>query len=214
VEKAAKQESPLASLVHRLPRSHVSETEPYLALLDRVLEDRLVTDDEVTELTSVALSYGLSVEEAEQAHQQYLGHLAGVVWNDGVVTDQERADFNAVAHLLLIPSDEAERILEGGRAQPAARGVGDGLRAGDRVVFTGEMHHTRAEIESIAEANGLLPTSSVSKKTALVVVADPHSQSGKAKKARELGVRVVTEQVFLNLIDGLGTTTAQVPSLR
>jgi len=42
---------------------------------------------------------------------------------------------------------------------------------------------------------------SVSGKTALLVAADPWSQSGKAKAARHLGVRIVTEQVFLYYLE-------------
>lgn len=46
-------------------------------------------------------------------------------------------------------------------------------------------------------------TNSASGKTALVVIADPHSRSGKARAAREKGVRIVTEQVFDQLRRGL-----------
>ncbi len=38
---------------------------------------------------------------------------------------------------------------------------------------------------------------SVSGKTNVLVCADPESQSGKARKARALGVRVIGEAVFL-----------------
>jgi len=37
---------------------------------------------------------------------------------------------------------------------------------------------------------------------------DPYSQSGKAQLARELGVRMVTEQVFLHMLDEMQPVSA------
>jgi DNA polymerase III subunit epsilon len=47
--------------------------------------------------------------------------------------------------------------------------------------------------------------SSVSKQTAVLVCADPHSQSGKASKARALGVRVISEAVFWESLSVAGS---------
>ncbi len=66
----------------------------------------------------------------------------------------------------------------------------------------------RSEIEALAADAGLRVTGSVSSKTALVVAADPYSQSGKARQARDLGVRMVTEQVFLHMLDEMRVVTA------
>jgi DNA polymerase-3 subunit epsilon len=41
---------------------------------------------------------------------------------------------------------------------------------------------------------------SVTKKLDLLVIADPHTQSGKAKKARQYGVRIMHEPVFWKAI--------------
>ena len=76
------------------------------------------------------------------------------------------------------------------------------------MVFTGDMDTSRAEIEAMATAAGLRVTDSVSRKTALVVAADPYSQSGKAATARTFGVRMVTEHVFLDLLDYIRQSTA------
>jgi DNA polymerase-3 subunit epsilon len=45
------------------------------------------------------------------------------------------------------------------------------------------MHRGRAEITVQAEAAGLRMTSSVSRRTSIVVAADPDSVSGKARNA-------------------------------
>jgi len=65
---------------------------------------------------------------------------------------------------------------------------------------------SRTEIEARATAAGLRVTASISTKTALVIAADPYTQSGKANRARQLGIRMVTEQVFLHMIDHIQDT--------
>ncbi len=71
--------------------------------------------------------------------------------------------------------------------------------AGKTVVFTGSLETmTRAEAKATAEALGAKVSGSVSKKTDYVVIgADPGS---KAKKAAELGVTVLEEQDWRELI--------------
>jgi DNA polymerase III subunit epsilon len=45
----------------------------------------------------------------------------------------------------------------------------------------------------------------VSKQTGVLVCADPHSQSGKAAKARALGIRVISEAVFWESLSVAGS---------
>jgi len=68
------------------------------------------------------------------------------------------------------------------------------------VVFTGEMSLPREEWVRRAMDAGLVPHSSVTKKVALVVAADPDSLSGKARKAEAYGIPIVGEWAFEELI--------------
>lgn len=204
-ERAALERAPLARVVHRLPRGPDSRAEGYMGVLDRVLEDRVVTSDELDQLYEVATMLGLTQEAASRAHRAYLSAVAAAAWLDGTVTAGERADLLAVARLLDVPDGEALSILDGARDGATSATLDPArLGHGDRVVLTGETRQSRDELTELATGAGLRVTGSVSSKTALLVASDPHSQSGKARRARELGVRVVTEQVFLYLLAALG----------
>jgi DNA polymerase-3 subunit epsilon len=203
VLRRSTQRAPLADLVDRLPRGSGGETESYLGVLDRVLEDRFVSGSELTDISERAAEFGLTRDAAQRAHREYLQHVAAAAWRDRQVTDAERADLLEVARLVGVGTEEALAILQTARFSGHQSTVPRSalLQPGDRVVFSGDMGISRSEIEELATAAGLHVTSSVSGKTALVVAADPYSQSGKARLARELGVRMVTEQVFLHMID-------------
>jgi len=205
VLRTASQRPPLADLVDRLPRGPGANLDAYLGVLDRVLEDRIISDSEVAALSGLAAELGLTRDAAERAHRQYLQHVAAAAWRDRAVTAAERSDLLDVARLLGVSASEALAVLDAERdsGPAAARQAPGGLCPGDRVVVTGDMSMARSEIESLATAAGLRVTASVSAKTGLVVAADPYSQSGKAHRARELGVRIVTEQVFLHMLESM-----------
>lgn len=67
--------------------------------------------------------------------------------------------------------------------------VNDGLMSGKHVVFTG---FRDKELAAKVEAEGGTMQSAVSGKTTMVVAANPKSTSGKLKKARDLGVAVIS----------------------
>lgn len=202
-ERRSAQPPPLAGLADRLPAGTGGDSDAYLAVLDTVLEDRVITPGETSQLMGLAAQLGITRDGVYQAHRDYLGHVSAAAWRDGTVTDSEHADLLEVARLLGVPAPEANAILQAARTRPDLAPHRDPsrlLQPGDRVVFTGEMDTSRTEIEALATAAGLRVTTSVSRKTALVVAADPYSQSGKAATARTLGVRMVTEHVFLDLL--------------
>lgn len=187
----------------------------YTALLDRVLEDRNVDDSEGNALVETASRWGLSGDDVRVAHQDYLKRLALAAVTDGIVTDAERRDLQMVARLLGLEqsnldemlSRAAEAIAESPVHCRSAQAAETSL-AGRRVCFTGEMQCrrkgcviSREDAEELATRAGLTVVDSVTKKLELLVVADPQTQSGKAKKARQYGIRIMHEPVFWKAID-------------
>lgn len=195
----------LARLASRAPREALpGEAEGYLALLDRVLLDRHVSCHEEDELVAAAEMMGLSREEAVGLHRRYLAVLGRLALEDGIVTDDERADLDLVAHALGLADHDVEEALGCGEEAGPDCVAAFCLAVGDRVVFTGEAPSCeREELEREAEALGLKVTSSVSGRTRLVVAGDPDSLSGKARKARELGIPIVDYGTYLRLLGPL-----------
>ncbi|MCC8193298.1 MAG: NAD-dependent DNA ligase LigA, partial [Deltaproteobacteria bacterium] len=76
----------------------------------------------------------------------------------------------------------------------------DGPLAGKSVLFTGTLSMPRSEAEKLVEKAGGRIVSSVSRKLDYLVVGD--SPGSKLRKAGELGVAVLDERAFLDLVAG------------
>ncbi|MGE5574110.1 MAG: exonuclease domain-containing protein [Bacteroidota bacterium] len=204
---AATKEHFLWRLASRVPRCEIHpEANSYLAVLDRVLLDRQISRHEADELVAVAGTMGLSREDVLTIHRLYLAALARLAQSDGAVTPDERTDLMSVAALLGLPGDSVDCALDSA-AQQECGVVGIGrfaLEPGDTVVFTGEAPGmARADLEYQARVLGLCVTGSVSSNTTLVVAADPDSLSGKARKARSLGIPIVDYATYLRMLESL-----------
>ncbi|WP_116201363.1 exonuclease domain-containing protein [Amycolatopsis circi] len=201
----------LARLVERMPRDEEPAVDAYLAMLDAALLDRDISVTEGDMLVDLAHDLGLHRNELVALHLSYVRDLAREAWADEIVTDAERHDLLTVATLLALDCALVDEILDEERvaavaslAAPSCGRLGGlELRPGDKVVLTGSMVRGREEIVAQAASTGVRVTGSVSRQTRVVVAADPDSLSGKARKARELGVPVVSEDAFLTALDRL-----------
>jgi len=203
----------LARLVDRIPRTGEPVTDSYLAMLDAALLDRQICATEADALVDLAHDLGLPKSEVIDIHHRYLRALAQAVWSDGVLTVDERRDVDTVATLLALDPTVVDQVLDDARerliaARPARAeqqlNVGGlTLHPGDKVVLTGQMQRGRAEITAQAQAAGLRMMTSVSRKTTVVVAADPDSLSGKAENSRALGIPVVNEHTFMRVLHAM-----------
>ena len=83
-------------------------------------------------------------------------------------------------------------------SMPAAAPVG-GSCSGLTFVITGDVHHfaNRNELKALIESLGGKTAGSVSKSTSYLINNDVTSTSGKNKKAKELGIPVISEDDFI-----------------
>jgi DNA ligase (NAD+) len=81
---------------------------------------------------------------------------------------------------------------------------------GKKIVFTGEMSSmSRSEAQALVKEHGGIPVESVSARTDLVVVGE--NPGSKARKALELGLKVIDEKTFLQLLSGKAGTDKEEP---
>jgi DNA polymerase III subunit epsilon len=92
----------------------------YMALIDRVLEDRSIDELEEQTLVQAALDWQLSKSQLESAHAHYLHNLAIAALADGVVTENERRDMHQVARLLGQDAQNLDSILDAAAKQFAS----------------------------------------------------------------------------------------------
>jgi DNA polymerase-3 subunit epsilon len=200
-------------LTERLSTGSMNALQPeeerdYRALLWHALEDGRLEPHECDSLVDVATHLGLSFERVKAIHLDYLSQLAKAAWADRRISDTEKREIQMVAQLLgfgtlsdeqlqdLLRSTETIAVSDSG-ATPAEDWTGKA------VCFTGECSCSirgqlisREMAEQIATEKALRVLPSVTKKLDILVVADPNTQSGKAKKARQYGIRIVREAVF------------------
>ena len=79
---------------------------------------------------------------------------------------------------------------------------GEAIFEGMSFVVTGSAHHfaNRKELQKVIEARGGKVTGSVTSKTAYLINNDTQSASSKNKKARELGIPVISEEDFIKML--------------
>ena len=108
------------------------------------------------------------------------------------------AYFNDMGNLEII-----NRLREAGvqmESQETEIGQQSDKLVGKSIVVSGVFtHHSRDEYKAMIEANGGKNVGSVSKKTSFILAGE-NMGSEKRKKAETLGVEILTEEQFLELI--------------
>ncbi len=198
----------LAQLVSSLPSVGSFEHAAYYSILDRALEDRRLSEEEIYALSHNAQDNGLSAEAVIAAHREYLQNVVRTALNDGVINDAEQRDIEDVTNLLGFEKEYAVELVSQMRKMPKAV-VSNFASAnnfvGKKVCFTGVLTGrldgvpvSRTTALELIAAKGMIPTDSLTKTTDILVVADPDTLSSKAEKARKYGTRIIAERAFWN----------------
>ncbi|UGQ13895.1 TerD family protein [Yinghuangia sp. ASG 101] len=190
----------------------------YLAVLDAALEDRVITPEEAADLAELAVSLGISEAQRKDLDRLYVTTLAASMVAAGPVIDrEERADLTRVAAQLGIPRialddiiamarDTAADQTAGGTPVPGGSRIlarGRALRPGQHVLFHGYLAVTRAELEQRLALARLELASGIHDRVDVLVVADPDESADRTYWARQRGIRVLIEPVFLALLADL-----------
>lgn len=100
--------------------------------------------------------------------------------------------------------DVFERLLKEVEISKEEQSADSEKFAGVNFVITGSMEHfaNRAEVKEEIEKRGGKVTGSVTSKTNYLINNDVNSTSSKNKKARELGVPIISEEEFMKMLEG------------
>jgi DNA polymerase-3 subunit epsilon len=168
----------------------------YMDGLCSVLADMQLTAEERLYLNDWARELSLTKEQQAQVHQTFIESVVDAANRDSFISDRERDQIEKIAQELGVEVN-----------LPRSKATQAEFMPGIRVCFTGQVidsqgnELSREELHSKALALGYIPVESVTKKKCdLVVAADKSSMSGKAKKARDYGISVISVQEFLALV--------------
>lgn len=190
----------------------------YLELLDRAMADLHLDIDELAELEQLASEVGLSGVDVDRAHLRWVDDLIDAARADGVVDGGEYDELLRAAFVLGVDAERIHRRTLGERSAESSVTLSPGLG----VCFTGQAVDRdgqaidRDRLEWCATQLGLRPEATFTKsRCALLVAADAASMSGKAGRARDWGIPIVSVSDFIAAFEHRAADAlVTIPALR
>lgn len=197
--QAHRESTYLEELVTRLPvHPELSPAQNcYFALLDQALADGVLTIAEQEELATLAEDLGVTNDEVQHAHRIYVEDLFHAAMRDGQITSNERAHLDAVTSALNLANVEFPPNHEPAAIQLEGTVV---CFTGDWDGYVDEKEWSRDLAHQIATGVGMVPIDNVTKRCQVLVAGDVTSMSGKARKARDHGIPVISVEEFLAIV--------------
>ena len=139
-------------------------------------------------------SFDYDFERMRHATEEELTAVDGI---GAVLADAWIAYFASEKNAKLVDDLLAELTIE-----KVSENTEAAIFAGMTFVITGTVEHfaNRKELQAAIEARGGKATGSVTAKTTYLINNDVTSNSSKNKKAKELGIPIISEQDFLNMM--------------
>ena len=197
-------------LSRTLPTATTKTEADYRTELTCALVDRTISRSEMRLLESTAIAAGLSANDVDAINEEFTRQLAVEAWADGIITDEERVTLLDIAEALNVDAQLVRSLLDEPTFGPTPATFA--LRPGERVAFTGALDIPRDVWTDRATAAGL-DVGGVTRTCAVLVAANPDSMSGKAKKAREHGVPIISETHFARLLKSMEDPAEEAPAV-
>lgn len=176
----------------------------YLNLIDSVEKARQTTLPKViyglgiagiglANAKMICKEYQNDIEKLLQATTEELNEIQGVgpvmakAFTDYFANEERKEGLHAILNEVILPEETEDKEQK---------------FAGMNFVITGSVNHfaNRNEVKELIESLGGKVTGSVTGKTNYLINNDVNSTSSKNKKARELGVPIISEEEFLTLV--------------
>lgn len=192
-------------VVSRLPEIEGNQVEiGLLALFDEILSDGEITEEEAGVVEEYVKNLEITQERFNELRDLYFWGFTTIAWSDEILNPAEIIGIRYVGKMMGKSSEEIDKAI----AEPLGeRNINEEVETisfhfetGDIVVLTGDMPQPREYYEQKLEARGIISWPSVTKKAKAVLAADVFTLSGKAKRARVLGIPVLPlEEVMSRL---------------
>ena len=190
-----------------LEKENFSGEFAYLEKVIEFLEDGQLNESELAELQALAGIYELTESQTQIAHSSLITALAIQALKDESISVGEREELNLIASAVGLSQNALTEIIKDAKkirlnslsrvvlSLPENWKLGDPLRVGQKVVFTGCDPEQRTQLENDSKKVGVAISGKVSGKTSLLIT-DGSYDGNKARDARALGVRVVTPDEY------------------
>lgn len=180
---------------------------------EKSFDNLLKAADKAAATTPARLLFSLGIPNIGAANAKMIAEKCRNDWNricsltrEELIAIDGIGEVMADAYVRFFRDEEKQRIISSLLTvlslDSSFEERGAGL-AGLTFVITGKVHHfdNREQVKKAIEGAGGKTSSSVSSKTDYLINNDISSGSSKNKKAKELGVPIITEEAFLDMLE-------------
>ena len=193
--------SEIKNFLNRVPFPTSEEKSiSYLTALNMALEDLNISEFERAEIDEWADRFGIIPDRQRELHEAYFQAVISAALRDGIISEGEDEILKKIAENLGVIYDNLP-------VQVKKSGEISVVNLGARICFTGQAIDAsgsevpRSVLEALAAKAGFHPVSGVTKHGCDVLVAsDVYSMSGKAEKAKNFGITIVSVPDFLHVV--------------
>lgn len=184
----------------------------YLELMRTALVDSVVSDEESQQLADLAEAFGLDAITSNRLKERLLLMLAAQAWSDGFISRDEQTEMKQLVTGLGLSEKSSTKLLKAAETErhsvlsqdlpplPIDWTLGEPLRVGMRIAFTGCDWEQRERLEADAVASGCRLTGSVSGKTDFLIT-DGSYVGNKREAAEQQSVRIIHPDDFERMLE-------------